>query len=143
MNERKKVDTVKPPEDIVVPKGFEHLAKPAIQEDAKDKIAAKIYDIDDFTVDTEAERSVVIDGMGIVKFKALNYIEAREVYMTCRKLSIKDIDLQGLAIIAKMMNKVDGKTTYDKLVKKSLAEVTALSQTLGNQAGFLQTPTTT
>lgn len=135
--EKTKQATVKTPDEPPVPKGFEKLVKSQKVDKGKNEIAMQIYDIDSVGIDTEELRETFVPNLGVVQFKALDYPEARAVYKECRAKGIVDTDLQGVAIIAKMMNKADGKTTYDKLVKKSLAEVTLLSQRLGNMVGFL------
>lgn len=110
----------------------------AAEEDKRVReIAVKAFNIDDFAGKTTEESKVTIDG-NIIKYKLLSSLETRQIKKDLmQKKGTLDLEEYGLAIVAYMMFKADGKTTVEKLDASPAFLVNKILGELGKASGFL------
>jgi len=85
------------------------------RDQAKLKQAIKAFDIDDFTGETTVTRTKVVEGYEI-KYQLLSSLERRLLHKRVTEAKgVVDPVEEGVAIVAEMLHKADGKTTSEKL----------------------------
>jgi hypothetical protein len=105
-------------------------------QEKTDKIL-KSFNIDDFTGATDEEKTEAIDGLGVVKFKLLSLAEIKAIVKRMEVENVKAVEDQGTYLIAEMMHKADGTTTFEKLQNLPSAVASRLLEALGKHSGFL------
>jgi hypothetical protein len=72
-----------------------------------------------------------------VKYQLLSSLETRRLKNTLAAKGVEDLEDQGLAIIAEMMRKADGKTTTEKLNAMPAGLGNKIQNAISVASGFL------
>lgn len=107
-----------------------------LKDQKKTADAIKAFDIDDFAGDTTKTYTVQVDQY-TVKYKLLSSLENRALNRELAAAGVTDLEEQGLAIIARMMFKADGKTTPEKLNAMPAGLGNKIQNAIGAASGFL------
>jgi hypothetical protein len=107
-----------------------------VKDQKKTAAAIQAFDIDDFTGQTEKTYTVQVDEY-TVKYQLLSSLETRRLKNTLAAKGVEDLEDQGLAIIAEMMRKADGKTTTEKLNAMPAGLGNKIQNAISVASGFL------
>lgn len=93
------------------------------------------FDIDAFTAEVGVTKTVTVPGAGAVQYQLLSYDEHHALLDKLDvKIGLRD---RGLHVIAEMMFRADGKTSFEKLKALPAGISNKIVDEIGKQAGFL------
>lgn len=107
-----------------------------LKDQKKLAAAVEAFDIDDFSGKTGVTYTVQVDRY-TVKYQLLSSLETRALKRELTEQGVTDLEDQGLAIIARMMFKADGKTTPEKLNSMPAGLGNKIQNAIGAASGFL------
>jgi hypothetical protein len=115
----------------------EEYAKKLAEFEKKTEEEAKLFNIDDFLADIDKTIEKYVEGVGVIRYKRLSFMEVVELSQ-----KYKDDQMRfSMALVVKMLSKADPKVTLEKfeMLPTSIAVkiMNALAEEL--KMDFLQT----
>jgi len=91
----------------------EEYAKKLQEFEKKAEEEARYFNIDDFLLDVDKTFEKKVEGVGIIRFKRLSFIEIAELSQKYSNDSLRF----SMALVAKMLSKADNTITVEKFEK--------------------------
>lgn len=101
---------------------FQEFEKKAEEE-------AKLFDIDELLKDADTVLEKYVEGIGVIRYKRLSFIEASELI----KSYGEDREKFALATVARMLSKADPRVTVDKLGRLPTSVVVKIMNALAEE----------
>lgn len=83
------------------------------EHEKKAEEEAKLFNIDEFLIDTDKVLEKYVEGVGIIRYKRLTFIEATEIF----EKYANDRKRLAIAFVASMLSKADPNVTVEKFEK--------------------------
>jgi len=115
----------------------EEYAKKLQEFEKKAEEEAKLFNIDEFLADADKTIEKYVEGVGIIRYKRLSFMEVVELSQ-----KYKDDQMRfSTALVAKMLSKADPKVTLEKFEKLPTSIAVKIMNALAEElkTDFLQT----
>ena len=115
----------------------EEYAKKLQEFEKKAEEEAKLFNIDEFLADVDKTIEKYVEGVGIIRYKRLSFMEVVELSQKYKDDQMKF----STALVAKMLSKADPKVTLEKFEKLPTSIAVKIMNALAEElkTDFLQT----
>jgi hypothetical protein len=114
----------------------EEYAKKLQEFEKKAEEEAKLFNIDEFLADADKTIEKYVEGVGIIRYKRLSFMEVVELSQKYKDDQMKF----STALVAKMLSKADSKVTLEKFERLPTSIAVKIMNALAEElkADFLQ-----